>query len=251
MDAIWTTARDLACRIATGDLSAADAVEASLERLAATEPALHSFVSVLADEARRDARDADRRRKLGERLPPLHGVPVSVKDLIAVGGARFTFGSRSMADNIASADAVAVERLRRAGAVIIGKTTTSEYGCKAVGDSPLTGSTRNPWNPAMTAGGSSAGAASSVAAGVTAIGVGTDGGGSIRIPAALCGLVGVKAQFGRVPVFPVAATPTLAHVCPIARDVRDAALLLQAMAGYDARDPHSAPVPVPDFLDCV
>jgi Asp-tRNA(Asn)/Glu-tRNA(Gln) amidotransferase A subunit family amidase len=248
MDSSWMSARELARHVATGALSATQAVEESLARLAATEPQLNSFVTVLADAARRDARDADHRRARKERLPPLHGVPVSVKDLVAVGGAPLTFGSRSMAANVAAADAAAVERLREAGAIVIGKTTTSEYGCKAVGDSPLTGSTRNPWNVAKTAGGSSAGAASSVAAGVTSIAVGTDGGGSIRIPAALCGLVGVKAQFGRVPVFPVAATPTLAHVCPMARDVRDAALLLQAMAGYDPRDPHSAPVPVPDFV---
>ncbi len=246
-DILWMTARDLARLAASGELSAVEAVEASLARLEATEPRLNSFVTVLADQAWRDAREADRRRSRGDTLGPLHAVPVSVKDLVAVRDAPFTFGSRSMAANIAAADSAAVERLRSAGAIIIGKTTTSEYGCKAVGESPLTGSTRNPWNIAKTAGGSSAGAASSVAAGVTSIGIGTDGGGSIRIPAALCGLVGVKAQFGRVPVFPVAATPTLAHVCPIARDVRDAALLLQALAGWDARDPHSTPAPVPDF----
>src|SRR5207253_9158251 len=155
---------------------------------------------------------------------------------------------RSMANNVAPVDAVAVERLRRAGAMIIGKTTTSEFGCKAVGDSPLTGSTRNPWDLSKTAGGSSAGAAASVAAGVTAVALGTDGGGSIRIPAALTGLFGVKAQFGRVPVFPVAATPTLAHVCPLGRDVRDVATLLGALSGFDARDPHSVREPVPDWL---
>jgi aspartyl-tRNA(Asn)/glutamyl-tRNA(Gln) amidotransferase subunit A len=159
-----------------------------------------------------------------------------------------TFGSRSMADNVAPADAVAVERLRHAGAIIIGKTTTSEFGCKAAGDSPLTGSTRNPWNLSKTAGGSSAGAAASVAAGVTTVAVGTDGGGSIRIPAAMTGLFGFKAELGRVPVFPVAANPTLAHICPIGRDVRDVALLLAVLSGYDARDPHSAPISVPDYL---
>ena len=247
-DLTYRDATDVARLIAAGEVSAVEVLEASLARLEATEPQINAFVAVLAAEARRDAEAADLRHKHGDPLGPLHGVPVSVKDLIAVGGAPFTLGSRSMAHNVAPADAASIERLRHAGAIIIGKTTTSEYGCKAVGDSPLTGSTLNPWDLSKTAGGSSAGAAASIAAGVTAIGVGTDGGGSIRIPAALTGLVGVKPQFGRVPVYPTAATPTLAHVCPMARTVRDAALLLTALAGYDARDPFSVPLPVPDLL---
>src|SRR5207244_10010664 len=133
-----------------------------------------------------------------------------VKDMIAVGGVRLTFGSRTMADNMAEADAPAVERAKKAGAIVIGKTTTSEFGCKAVGDSPLTGITRNPWNVGKTPGGSSAGAAASVAAGVTPLALGTDGGGSIRIPCCFTGLAGIKGHFGRVPVWPVSATTTLA-----------------------------------------
>jgi aspartyl-tRNA(Asn)/glutamyl-tRNA(Gln) amidotransferase subunit A len=242
------TARELARAIVSRALSPVEAVESSLARLNATEPRLHSFVAVLADRALRDAKLMETQLRQRKPQGPLAGVPISVKDLIAVGGAPLTFGSRSMADNVAPHDAVAVERLRDAGAIIIGKTTTSEFGCKAVGDSPLTGSTRNPWDLSKTAGGSSAGAAASVAAGVTSIALGTDGGGSIRIPAAMTGLFGVKAQFGRVPVFPVAANPTLAHVCPIGRDVRDVALLLGVLSGYDARDPHSVPVAAPDYL---
>jgi Asp-tRNA(Asn)/Glu-tRNA(Gln) amidotransferase A subunit family amidase len=161
---------------------------------------------------------------------------------------KLTFGSRTMADNIAAVDAPSVERLRRAGACIIGKTTTSEFGCKAVGDSPLTGITRNPWNPDKTPGGSSAGAAASVAAGITSLALGTDGGGSIRIPCALTGLFGIKPNFGRVPVHPVAATPTLAHVGPLARTVRDAALLLGVISGHDRRDPYAVAESVPDFM---
>jgi aspartyl-tRNA(Asn)/glutamyl-tRNA(Gln) amidotransferase subunit A len=242
------TARELARAIVSRALSPVEAVESSLTRLYATEPRLHSFVTVLADGALRDAKRMETQLRQRKPQGPLAGVPISVKDLIAVGGAPLTFGSRSMADNVAPHDAVAVERLRDAGAIIIGKTTTSEFGCKAVGDSPLTGSTRNPWDLSKTAGGSSAGAAASVAAGVTSVALGTDGGGSIRIPAAMTGLFGVKAQFGRVPVFPVAANPTLAHVCPIGRDVRDVALLLGVLSGYDARDPHSMPVGAPDYL---
>jgi aspartyl-tRNA(Asn)/glutamyl-tRNA(Gln) amidotransferase subunit A len=246
-DACFRTARETSFMVSKHELSTAEALAISLDRLEATEAHLHSFVTVLDASARQEAERLAQRQAAGEPPGKLQGVPISVKDLIAVGGAPFTFGSRSMANNIAAADAAAVERLRRAGAIIIGKTTTSEFGCKAVGDSPLTGPTRNPWNLGKTAGGSSAGAAASVAAGVTSIAVGTDGGGSIRIPAALCGLFGVKAQFGRVPAFPVAATPTLAHVCPIGRDVRDVALLLAVVARFDARDPHSLHEPAPDF----
>jgi aspartyl-tRNA(Asn)/glutamyl-tRNA(Gln) amidotransferase subunit A len=242
------TARELARAIVSRGLSPVEAVESSLARLDATEPRLHSFVTVLADRALRGAKLMETQLRQRKPQGPLAGVPISVKDLIAVGGVPLTFGSRSMAHNVAPHDAVAVERLENAGAIIIGKTTTSEFGCKAVGDSPLTGSTRNPWDLSKTAGGSSAGAAASVAAGVTSIALGTDGGGSIRIPAAMTGLFGVKAQFGRVPVFPVAANPTLAHVCPIGRDVRDVALLLGVLSGYDARDPHSVPVAAPDYL---
>jgi Asp-tRNA(Asn)/Glu-tRNA(Gln) amidotransferase A subunit family amidase len=178
----------------------------------------------------------------------LHGLPISVKDLIAVGGVRCTFGSRVMAENVAVADAPSVERLKAQGACIIGKSTTSEFGCKGVGDSPLTGVTRNAWNLEKTPGGSSCGAASSTAAGTTPFALGTDGGGSIRIPSALSGLFGVKAQFGRVPVHPVSATPTLAHVGPMGRSVRDVALLLSAVSGQDLRDPFSVAGPIPDFV---
>ena len=183
----------------------------------------------------------------GAPLGPLHGVPISVKDLIAVGGIRQTFGSRTLADNIAAADAPSVERVKAAGACIIGKTTTTEFGCKGGGPSPLTGITRNPWDLDKTPGGSSLGAASSVAAGITPFALGTDGGGSVRLPSSFCGLFGMKAQFGRVPVFPVSATPTLAHVGPLARTVRDAALLLGVISGHDRRDPFSLTGAVPDF----
>ena len=153
-----------------------------------------------------------------------------------------------MAKNVAGVDAPAVERAKAAGAILIGKTTTSEFGCKPVGDSPLTGITRHPWNLAKTPGGSSAGAAASVAAGITPFALGTDGGGSVRIPCCFTGLAGIKAQFGRVPVWPTSATPTLAHVGPIARNVGDAALVLTAIGGYDPRDPFSISAAMPDLL---
>jgi len=166
---------------------------------------------------------------------------------MAVAGAPYASGSRALANNVATVDAPAVERARSAGAILIGKTTTSEFGCKPVGDSPLTGITRHPWNLNKTPGGSSAGAAASVAAGVTSFALGTDGGGSVRIPCCFTGLAGIKAHFGRVPIWPTSATPTLSHVGPIARSVGDAALVLAAIGGYDPRDPFSVAGPMPDL----
>ena len=238
----------LARMIRAKQVSPVEVVEAALARLARLEPSLNAFVTVTPELALASARRAEATLMAGDDLPALAGLPVSVKDLIAVKDVRATFGSRTLSDAVAPVDAPSVERLRAAGACILGKTTTSEFGCKPVGDSPLTGITRNPWDLTKTPGGSSCGAASSVAAGITPFALGTDGGGSIRIPAAFTGLFGMKAQFGRVPVFPTSATPTLGHVAPIARRVRDAAWLLQVVAGFDARDPASVSEPVPDFL---
>ncbi len=248
-DIVYESAQDLHAAIARKELSAVEVMTATLSRMEALEPTLNAFVTPMPDQAMEDARAADRLLAEGGAPGPLHGVPISVKDLINVGGVRTTFGSRTMASNVAGADAPSVERARAAGACVIGKTTTTEFGCKAGGgDSPLTGVTRNAWDTSKTTGGSSAGAATSVAAGVTPFALGTDGGGSIRIPASLCGVFGIKAQFGRVPVFPTSATPTLGHVGPISRTVRDAALLLGVISGFDARDPASVSAPVPDYL---
>lgn len=247
-DAAYGTALELRSVMERGELSAVEVVGASIERMEALEPTLNAFVTPTPEIALAAAREADGRLARGETLGPLHGLPISVKDLINVGGVRTTFGSRLMADNVVEADAPSVERVRAAGACIIGKTTTTEFGCKAAGGSPLSGVTRNAWDVSKTPGGSSAGAATSVTAGVSPFALGTDGGGSIRIPASFCGVFGIKAHFGRVPVFPTSATPTLAHVAPLARTVRDAALLLSVISGFDPRDPASIAAPVPDFL---
>lgn len=247
-DLDYMSAAEMRLRIARKDLSPVELTARALARAEETEPELNAFFVLQGDAAMADARAAEAAVMNGETLGDLHGIPISVKDLIAVGGAPFSFGSRTMAENVADADAPAVERARAAGGIVIGKTTTSEFGCKPVGDSPLTGVTRNPWNTGKTPGGSSAGAAASVAAGVTPFALGTDGGGSIRIPSAFTGLAGIKGSFARVPVWPTSATPTLAHVGPLARSVRDAALLFSAIAGYDARDPFSIAGPVPDVL---
>ncbi len=245
----YATAREIRTAISRKEVSASQVMAETLSRMEALEPTLNAFVTPMPEQAMEAARAADRLIAEGGEPGPLHGVPISVKDLINVGGVRTTFGSRTMADNVAEADAPSVERARAAGACVIGKTTTTEFGCKAGGgDSPLSGVTRNAWDPSKTTGGSSAGAATSVAAGGTPFALGTDGGGSIRIPASLCGVFGLKAQFGRVPVFPTSATPTLGHVCPLSRTVRDAALLLGVVSGFDARDPASVSAPVPDYL---
>ena len=244
----FMSALELKARIARRDVSPLELVEASLERVEGLEPMLNCFVQTSPELALEAARQAEEAVMSGEALGLLHGLPVSVKDLIAVDGLKLTFGSRAMADNVAAVDAPSVDRLRRHGACIIGKSTTSEFGCKAVGDSPLTGVTPNAWNLSKTPGGSSCGAATSVAAGITPFALGTDGGGSVRIPSSFSGLFGIKAQFARVPVYPASATPTLAHVGPLARTVRDAALLLSAIAGHDRRDPFGVAGPAPDFL---
>ena len=245
----YATAQQIRDRIVRKEVSASEIMAETLSRMEALEPTLNAFVTPLPELAMEAARTADRQLAGGGEPGPLHGIPISVKDLINVGGVRTTFGSRTMENNVVQDDAPSVERARAAGACVIGKTTTTEFGCKAGGgDSPLSGVTRNAWNTSKTTGGSSAGAATSVAAGVTPFALGTDGGGSIRIPASFCGVFGMKAQFGRVPVFPTSATPTLGHVAPMARSVRDAALLLGVISGFDARDPASISESVPDYL---
>jgi len=247
-DFAYRSALDLRRLIRSKEVSPVEIVESTLRRVEASQPVLNSFVTITADLALHAAKRAEQRVMTGEDDGLLTGIPLSIKDLTAVKGVRFTSGSRTLADFVAPIDAPASERVKAHGATIIGKTTTTEFGCKASSDSPLTGLTRNPWDLDKTTGGSSAGAGASVAAGITPFALGTDGGGSIRIPSSFCGLFGIKAQFGRVPVHPVAATPTLAHVGPMARTVRDAALLLAAVSGYDARDPASVAAEVPDYL---
>ena len=248
-DFAYMTALELRHLVSTRQASAVEIVSAALDRLDALEPTLNAFVTRTPELALEAAREADRKVVTGADLGPLLGVPISVKDLIDVAGIPTTFGSRVMAENMAQLDAPSVERAKSAGACIVGKTTTTEFGCKAGGgDSPLTGITHNPWDNSKSTGGSSAGAAASVAAGVTPVALGTDGGGSCRIPAALCGLVGIKAQYGRVPVFPASATPSLGHVGAIARTVRDAAQLLQVLSGFDSRDTGSVSQGVPDLV---
>lgn len=235
-------------RIRNKEISPVEVTKRALGAAEDSQKTLNAFFRLLPEPALAAAKAAEDAVMKGQPLGLLHGLPFSAKDLIAVAGVHYSSGSRAMADNIAAVDAPAVERAKAAGAILIGKTTTSEFGCKPVGDSLLCGVTRNPWNLNKTPGGSSAGATASVAAGITPFALGTDGGGSIRIPCSFTGLAGIKGHFGRVPVWPTSATPTLAHVGPIARNVKDAALLFSAIAGHDERDPFGVAGPVPDVL---
>ena len=213
-----------------------------LARIESVNPRLGAFCAVAADEAREAAAAAEVAVMTGEALGPLHGVPLSVKDLVFTRRLVTAGGSRLFADHVPEEDAVCVERLRDAGAILIGKTTTPEFGHKAVTESPLCGITRNPWDPALTPGGSSGGSAVAVAAGLGPLAIGTDAGGSIRIPAAFCGVYGLKPSFGRVPQSPgFPGWETLSHTGPLARTVRDAALMMDVIAGPDDRDRWSLP----------
>jgi aspartyl-tRNA(Asn)/glutamyl-tRNA(Gln) amidotransferase subunit A len=195
---------------------------------------LHSFVAVDADDLLAQADRADADLAAGVDRGPLHGVLVGVKDIVDVAGFASRCGSPLYPDTPKDHDAEVVSLLRAAGALVAGKTATHELACGVV-----TAPTANPWDTSRVPGGSSGGSGAAVGAGLVPIGLGSDTGGSIRIPASFCGLVGFKATFGRVPVWPPSATPSVAHVAPMARCVRDVALLLDVISGHDARDPGS------------
>ncbi len=238
----------LAEAVRRGEASAAAAVEACLSRAEAVQPRLNCFTEIYADEARREAARIDA-QPLAERAAlPLCGVPVGIKDFTPLGGKRTTFGSRVYRDNIADHDPVIVQRLKAAGAIILGHTTTPEFAYSGSTQSPLWGITRNPWNPERSSGGSSGGSGVAVATGCVMLAEGTDMGGSIRIPASLCGVVGLKPSFGRIPmdILPT-QYDTLAHFGPLARNVDDAALFLSVCEGPDDADALSLPVLPPVF----
>ena len=184
----------------------------------------------------------------GGPLGPIHGIPFTIKDLAVTAGVPTKFGSFVHEKNVPAFDAPFVRRLKDAGGIMLGKTTTPEFGWKALGDSPLTGITRNPWNLEMTTGGSSAGAAAATAAGLGPLHQGSDGAGSIRIPSSFCGIYGFKPSYGRVPMWPTSNTDSASHTGPMTRTVADAALVLSVMAGPDDWDRTSIDGPVPDFV---
>ena len=247
---IRTDALTLAQRIRTKQVSAVAVVDAVLQRIEALQPRVNAFITVTAEEAREAARRAEAAVMAGEPLGPLHGVPFSIKDLLFTRGVRTTMGSRIFADQVPGEDAVPVRRLREAGAILVGKTTTPEFGHKPMTDSPLFGATRNPWDLSRSAGGSSGGAAAAVATGQAPLALGTDGGGSIRLPASCCGIVGLKPTLGRVPhVQQADLFSTTSYIGPMARTVAEASACFDAIVGFDPGDPYSRPEPLDDPRD--
>ncbi|MER5770216.1 amidase [Streptomyces sp. NPDC001985] len=232
-----STARQLLSGYRSGNLSPLDATRAALERIERVQPLVNAFVRVDAEEALARAEESAARWRRGEPDGLLDGVPVTLKDLLIQRGVPALCGSLTTGEGVPAAeDAPSVGRLRAHGAILIGRTTTPEFGWKGVTDSPRHGVTRNPHDPSRTAGGSSGGSAAALALGAGALSLGTDGGGSIRIPASFCGVFGLKPTYGRVPLHPGSAFGTLSHIGPMARDAADAALLLDVVSGPDWRD---------------
>jgi aspartyl-tRNA(Asn)/glutamyl-tRNA(Gln) amidotransferase subunit A len=243
------TATELLDLYRRGEASPVEVTAAVLERVDRLNPVLNCFALVAADEAMEAARASAARWHAGEPVGALDGVPVSIKDLVLTRGWPTLRGSRTIdPDQPWEVDAPVTARLHEAGAILLGKTTTPEFGCKAETNSPLTGITRNPWDASKTSGGSSGGTAAAVAAGLGPIGVGTDGAGSVRIPAAFCGNVGLKPSFGRVPAYPLSPFGTVSHIGPHTMSVADAALMLNVMQRPDARDWTSLPPTDTDHL---
>jgi len=240
---------ELAPRVRRKEISPVDIVEQCLGRIAKLNPALNAFIAVTSQSALADARAAEAEIQRGEWRGPLHGLPVSLKDLIDARGIPTTAASAIHANRVPNEDAELVRRLRQAGAVIIGKNNLHEF---AYGGSSLIsafGEVRNPWDVSRITGGSSGGSAAAVVAGMSCASIGTDTAGSIREPGALCGCVGLKPTYGRVPVrgvIPLAAS--LDHIGPLVMSVADSAIVLQAIAGYDAADITTADVPVSDYV---
>ena len=235
------SAHALAELVRTRKVSPVDIIDDLLVRLDEIEPKLNAFVVLDRDGARSAARDLEAAVMRGDALGALHGVPVTIKDIQAVAGLPTRRGSRRSDPSPAAADSGAVARLRSAGAIIVGKTTMTEQGWTAVGENPLTGATQNPWRIGLTPGGSSSGAAALAAAGCGPLHLGTDGAGSVRLPAHFCGVVGFKPTFGTVPYVPTPNNGQLSHLGPIARDVADAELMLEVMAGAHPLDLFSHP----------
>jgi len=234
----WMPATEVAAAVRARKLSPVELTRAMLERIGALNPALNAYVLVTHDMAMQQARAAEDAVIRGDDLGPLHGVPVSIKDLFDVAGLPTTKGSRVYADNVASGYEYSAKRLLDAGAIHLGKTNTPEFGFLPTTENLLFGATYNPWDITRTSGGSSGGSAAQVAAGMGQLALGSDGGGSIRIPASFCGVFGIKPTYGRVPRNP-GGWSTMTHRGPITRTVSDAALMLDVIAGREPSDPYS------------
>ncbi|MFC9557193.1 amidase [Rhodococcus sp. NPDC056960] len=240
----WMSATELARRYRSRDISPVEVVDATLERLERVNSTVNAFVTVTAATAREQAIQAERDFASSDHtaLGALHGIPITIKDLTDTAGVRTTYGCQGLADHVPEHDAASYARIKAAGAILIGKTTTPDFGMLGVTRSSLTGTTNNPWDPTRTAGGSSGGAAAALASGIAPLAWGSDGGGSIRVPASVCGVVGLKVSPGRIPragdggIFDTVGTPG-----PMARSTEDVALLYSVTQGFHPRDPLSLP----------
>lgn len=246
-DLTQTSAAKLAKLYHKGKASPVETMKAVLARADRLASTINAFCRVDADRSLVAARESEKRWQKGKPLSPLDGVPVSIKELVRVKGWPASMGSKLTDKTPADADAPVVARLREAGAIVFAQSTSSEYGHKGVTDTPLHGITRNPWNPDRTPGGSSGGAGAAVAAGLGPIAVGTDGGGSVRIPASFTGLVGLKATLGRVPAWPPSMTGDLSNTGPMCRTALDCALMMNVMSRPDARDAYALPEDDTDY----
>ncbi|MGG1687587.1 amidase [Pseudalkalibacillus sp. NRS-1564] len=242
------TAQSMAKKIMTKELSPVEVVQSHLERIKQLNPKFNLFITIFEEEALKEAKGAEEELMKSGVRGPLHGIPIALKDLTPVTGRLTTFGSPIFKDHIAQSEPTIVKRIRDAGAIIIGKTNTPEFGHKGTTDNLLAGPAKNPWDSSRTAGGSSGGSAAAVASKCVPLAEGSDGGGSIRIPSSLNGIIGLKPTFGRIPfdsspINRFGTTQPFVHYGPMARSTEDAALLLSVMEGYEPNDPYSVPVP--------
>ena len=247
-DTNYSSVAELAPRVKNGDISPVDIVRTSLDRISQLEPSLNAFLEVWGDSALQQASKAEQAISSGDYLGPLHGMPVGLKDLIDVYGKETTGGSKVLAGNVATADATVVTQLKAAGAILIGKMNLVEFAFGATGLNPHTGDVKNPWDTTRITAGSSSGSAAAVAAGMIPVTLGSDTGGSVRMPAALCGIAGLKPTYGRVSRNGVLDLSwSMDHVGPMTRTTEDCALLMNVLSGHDPLDPASSKEPVPDF----
>ena len=248
VDICYSSAVELADAIRSKTISPVEVTSAVVAHIEALEPKLNAFATFTPERALDDAKAAEQAVVDGESLGPLHGVPVTLKDLTMTKDVPTQRGTKIFADHIPDTDAVIVGRIKNAGAIVLGKTTTSEFGWKGVSQSPLTGITSNPWRLGYNAGASSAGAGAGAAAGYGPLHEGSDGAGSIRMPAHFCGIFGLKPTFGRIPHIPIPNNDQTTHVGPMTRTVADAALFLRVMAGPHYTDHTSLTAEPPDYL---
>ncbi len=251
-DIFYMPAYEMREKINTQEITSEEITEIIIERIEKINPIINAYCTPTFDLARELAKKADQAVKNGEKLGLLNGVPISIKDETETKGIRTTYGSKLMENNIPGTDAIFIKRLRDSGVVILGKTNTPAFGYKGETDNLIFGKTKNPWNIERTPGGSSGGAASAVASGLCPIATGSDGGGSIRIPSSFCGVFGIKATFGRVPQNLMQTSGylgTLVHKGPIVRYVKDAALVLDIIAGQDDSDRYSVPKPKDSYFE--